>query len=65
VAPGPRRRRPVYRAGNDPIEGLAGDVGDELEVLVDVEDGQIGQLRGRRDDEVGHRGRAVLATVGE
>jgi cytochrome c oxidase assembly protein subunit 15 len=33
-----------------PLQGLAGDLGDQLEVLVQVQDGKAGALRGRRDD---------------
>lgn len=34
--------------------GLSGDRGDGVEVFVDVQDGQPGELRGGRDDEVGN-----------
>ena len=44
---------------------MAGDVGDEVEVLVEVEDGEVVQLRGCGDDEVGDGGCPVLASVGE
>jgi hypothetical protein len=47
------------------LDGLAGDVGDDLEVFVQVPDGQPRELGGCRDDEIRDRGRAVLATVGQ
>jgi len=34
------------------LGGLRGDLGDELEVLVQVQHGQPGQFRGRGDDQV-------------
>lgn len=36
-----------------PFDGLTSDVGDELEVLVDVQDDQPGLLGDGRDQEVG------------
>jgi len=34
------------------LHGLTGDLGDEVEVLVHVQHGEPGQLRGGGDDEV-------------
>lgn len=34
------------------FDGLAGDLGDDLEVLVDVQNGQSGELGGRGDYQV-------------
>jgi hypothetical protein len=45
--------------------GLSGYRGDGVEVFIDVQDGQTGKFGGGRDDEVGDRGAAVLATVSE
>src|SRR5262245_59213813 len=47
-----------------PFGGLPGDAGDEVEVLVEVQDRELGKLGGG-DDEVEHRGRAVLPSTGE
>lgn len=47
------------------FDGLASDRGDEVEVLVDVQHGESGEFGGRRDEQVGDRRGAVLATVGE
>ena len=49
----------------EPFGGLAGDTGDEVEVLVEVEHGKSGEFRGCGDDEVRDRRGAVLAAVGE
>jgi hypothetical protein len=46
------------------FDGLAGDRGDEVEVLVDVQDGESGEFGGCCDEEVGDRWGAVLAAVG-
>ena len=35
-----------------PLGGLAGDAGDDLEVFVEVQDGEPGELCGGGDDEV-------------
>lgn len=35
------------------FDGLAGDRGDEVEVLVEVKDGEIVQFGGGGDDQVG------------
>jgi hypothetical protein len=43
---------------------LAGDCGDEIELLVDVQDREPGEFGGGCDEEVGDRGGAVLASVG-
>jgi hypothetical protein len=51
IEPGQSRAR---SPNGQALDGLAGDLGDDLEVLVDVQDGQPGQLRGRGDDQVGH-----------
>ena len=42
------------------FERPAGDGRDELEVLVDVQHGQPGKLRGRGDEQVGDGWSAVL-----
>src|SRR5690606_12076584 len=63
-APEPGARR----AGSgqaQPFDGLAGQVGDELEVLVEVQDGETGELRRRRDEQVGHGRCPVLAPLGQ
>ncbi len=36
------------------FDGLAGDLCDEVEVLVEMQHCKAGQFRGRRDDQVGH-----------
>jgi hypothetical protein len=47
------------------FHGLAGEFSDEVEVLVEVQDRQAGEFGGRRDQEVGYRGRAVLSAIGQ
>jgi hypothetical protein len=47
------------------LDGLAGDIGDDLEVFPGVQDGQPGQFSRGGDDQVWYRGGTVLAAVGE
>ena len=47
------------------LHGLAGDRGDEVEVFVDVEDGEAVELRGSGDEKVWDRWCPVLSLVGE
>ena len=44
---------------------LACDLGDDVEVLVEVQDGESGELCGGGDDQVRDRGGTVLAAVGQ
>src|SRR5215469_11465787 len=65
----PRERLPPGRVGaltdGEPLEGLAGNGGDDLEVLVDVQNGKPAQFSSCGDDEVGDRGRPVLTAISE
>ncbi len=47
------------------FKGLVGDLGDDLEVFVEMENGEPGQFGGSGDEDVGDRGRTVPATIGE
>jgi hypothetical protein len=47
------------------LDWLSGDLSDDLEVLVKVQDREPGKLRRRRDDEVGQGRSAMLASVSE
>jgi len=47
------------------LRRLSGDLGDEVEVLVEVHDGEPGQLGRGGDDEVGDRGCTVVPQVSE
>ena len=47
------------------LRGLSGDLGDEVEVPVEVYDGEPGQLCRGGDDEVGDRGCTVAPQIGE
>jgi hypothetical protein len=47
------------------FQGLAGDLGDEVEVLVEVQHRQPGEFSGRRDDQIGYGRSTMLAPVGE
>lgn len=47
------------------LDGLARDVGDQLEVLVEMEHGQSCVLRDRGDEEVRDRGSPMLAPLGK
>ena len=47
------------------LDGLAGEVGYHIEVLVEMQDRESGEFRGSRDDQVRYRRRPVLASVGE
>lgn len=49
--------------GGDPLAGLAGNVGDQVEVLVVVEDREAGALGGHGDDRVRQRWGAVQRTA--
>ncbi len=53
------------RSEGEALHGLAGDRGDEVEVLVHVEDGEAVQLRSSGDQKVWDRWRTVLSVVGE
>ena len=47
------------------LDGLAGDVGNHIEVLVEMQDGEAGKFCGRRDDQVRYGRCPMLASVGE
>jgi hypothetical protein len=53
------------RLGVEPLQGLASDCGDYVEVLIQVQDREARQLGGCRDDQVRDGRSAVLATVGQ
>lgn len=40
------------RGHGQAFHGLTGDLGDEVEVLIDVQDGQPGEFSGRGDDQI-------------
>jgi hypothetical protein len=68
VRAGTIRGTVVLRCGSAELEAfhfLTGELGDELEVLVDVEHGEIGEFGGRCDQEVGNRRRPMLPAFGE
>jgi hypothetical protein len=44
---------------------LPGDLSDQIEVLIQVQDDEARQLRGGGDDQVRHRGATMLAAVGK
>jgi len=46
---------------DEALEGLAGDLRDELEVLIVVENDEAGTLGRRGDEEVGNRRGAMLS----
>jgi hypothetical protein len=50
---------------DQPFHGLTGDVGDEVEVLIEVQYGQPGEFSGRGDDQVRYRTSTMLAPVRE
>lgn len=50
---------------HEPGNRLAGDLCDHLEVLVQVQDGEPGELGGGSDEEIGYRRSTVLFTVCE
>ena len=58
-----RQRRRSSRV--QALDWLPRDVGDDLEVLIEVQDGKPGEFRDSGDDQVGQGGRAVLAPVSE
>jgi hypothetical protein len=49
----------------EPFERLAGDCGDDLEVLVEVQDRQPGEFGSGGDDQIWNRRCSVLAAVGQ
>ena len=65
-SPHPSRRQVAgQRSGEcETFCRLAGEVGDEVEVLVQVEDGEVGEFCGGSDQEVGDRWCAVVAAFG-
>lgn len=58
-------RHRASRADFEPFPRLVCDGRDQVEVLVDVEDGQTGELRCRDHGEAGYRRSPVVATFGE
>src|SRR5688572_10903976 len=56
---------PPNGSGRQALHRLAGDFGDQVEVLVDVEDGEAPQLGSGGHQEVRDRRRPVAALVGE
>jgi len=50
---------------SDPLNGLTGDIGDELEVLVVMQDGELCQFGSGGDEQVWDGRRPVLAAFGE
>jgi len=46
---------------NEALQRLVCDVGDQLEVLVEVKDGQVGQLRRGGYQDVRNRRRSMVA----
>jgi len=49
----------------EPLDGLSGDVSDDLEGLVEVKNGKRSEFGARSDDQVGEGWRAVLTPVGD
>jgi hypothetical protein len=62
-----RTPRPaIPRLGDvEALEGLASHRGNDLEVLVKVQDGQPGEFGSGGDDQIGYRWCPVLAAVGQ
>jgi hypothetical protein len=56
---------PPNGSGRQALHRLTGDFGDQVEVLIDVEDGEASQLGGGGYQEVRDRRRPVAALVGE
>lgn len=61
--PPPSSRTSV--ADSQPLDRLAGHLPDQVEVLVEMQDNQAGELSGSGDHEVRNTWRPVLAAVGE
>src|SRR5947208_12494554 len=51
-------------SSDDPLHGLTGDLGDEIEVVVVVQHHEPGRLGGGRDQQVGDLGSSVLTPFG-
>lgn len=47
------------------FDGLAGDVGDQLVVLADMQDCELREFGYGGDEQIGNGGGAVVASVGE
>src|ERR1039458_4980500 len=54
---------PPLSGDRQALHGLPGDLGDQVEVLVEMQDGQAAELRRRADDQVGYGGGPMLAPV--
>jgi hypothetical protein len=50
---------------NKALKRLASDVRDQLEILIEMKDGQARQLRGGGNQDVGDRRGAVVTSVGK
>ncbi len=47
------------------LDGLSRDLGDEIEVLVNVQHREVGELASGRQQQIRHRRRAMLTAVGQ
>jgi hypothetical protein len=59
-----RESRPID-SDLEAFDELTGDRRDQIEILVDMQHGESGDLCGRGDEQVGYGWSAVLAAVGE
>jgi hypothetical protein len=46
-------------SGSQSLHWLPCDIGDDVEILIDVQDDQAREFGGRRNDQVGYRGATV------
>ena len=50
---------------SEPLNGLPGDIGNELKVFVEMQDGEPGRFSGCSDEEVRYRRGTMLAKLGK
>jgi len=63
--PSPPSSMPDTGIDVEPFDPLASDAGDQIEVLVEVEDEQGSQLRRRGDEYVRYRRSSVVTAIGQ
>lgn len=53
------------RSLDEPLVRLSRDLSDEFEIVIDMEDGHLGEFGGCSDEQVGYRHRPMVPPAGE